>query len=84
MWNGNSCFAHTLTFINFFVVGGSGIGVPNYVEYRNADDLYRISNVRFPEVEIVDSVTYNDFALSQTTVQFVLTKPEGKMLYGKG
>lgn len=60
----------------FYVVGGSGTGVPNYIEYRNADDLYRISNVRFPEVEIVDSVTYEDFSLSQTTVRFVLVKPE--------
>ncbi len=60
----------------FYAVGGSGTGVPNYVEYRNADDLYRISNVRFPEVEIVDSVMYEDFALSQTTVRFVLAKPE--------
>lgn len=62
--------------IIFYVVGGSGTGVPNYIKYRNADDLYRISNVRFPEVEIVDSATYDDFSISQTTVRFVLTKPE--------
>lgn len=56
----------------FWLIGGDESSSPTTIEYRNADDLYRISNVKFPEVQIVDSSHYESFSLRETTVKFVL------------
>lgn len=55
-----------------YVVGGEETGVPSNVKYHTENDLYKISNVKFPEVTVVDSSYYLSFSLSVDTVKFVL------------
>jgi hypothetical protein len=55
-----------------YVIVGDEKGVPTELEYRNADDLYKISNVKFPEVVAVDSSYYLSFSWDVTYVKFVL------------
>lgn len=58
------------------VVGGEDSGTPSTVEYHTADDLYRITNIRFPEVELADSSYYDSFSYQATTEKFVLKNRE--------
>lgn len=55
-----------------YAIGGEETGVSNRIEYHNEQDLYKISNVKFPEVVAVDSSYYLSFSLSADTVKFVL------------
>ena len=51
---------------------------PKHIEYRNAEDLYRITAIKFPEVVPVDSTYYDGETNYGTTVKFVLENPEDK------
>lgn len=62
----------------FYAIGSSSTSVPESVMYRDAKDLYRISNVQFPAVMLVDSLQYDDFTLSMTTAKYVLAEPDKK------
>lgn len=55
-----------------YAIGGEETGVPISIEYHNEQDLYKISNVKFPEVIAVDSSYYVSFSLLADTVKFVL------------
>ncbi len=67
-----------LIILVIYVVGGSTTYKPESVEYHNFDDLYRITNVRFPNVELVGSDVYADFVIAQTTLKFVLSDSTSK------
>ena len=57
-------------------IGGEDSGTPSKVEYHTADDLYSITNIRFPEVELADSSYYDSFSYQGTTEKFVLKNRE--------
>lgn len=60
------------------IIGHESAGTPTYVDYHTKSDLYRISNVEFPEVCLVDSSYYDSFSLTQTTEKFILKNPKDK------
>lgn len=64
--------------LNEVIMTGYMEGTPTSVEYHNASDLYKISNIEFPEVNLVDSSYYNDWSYDETTVKFILKNPLDK------
>ena len=70
----------TVLFVVAFciLIDGHSEGKPLYVEYHTANDLYRISNVKFPEVCLVDSYYYDCYMYTRTTEKFVLKDPKDK------
>ena len=80
---GCGCVGSLVVTILFFVafcilVDGHYEGQPISVEYHTADDLYRISNVKFPEVCLVDSYYYECYMYTRTTEKFILKNPKDK------
>lgn len=53
-------------------------GVPLKIDYREAEDLNKITAVKFPEVIAVDSLYVNDGINFYTIVKFILKNQNGK------
>lgn len=55
-----------------YIVGGEESGRPEKVEYHTSEDLFKITNLQFPDVRLVDSAFYESFSLIEITEKFVL------------
>ena len=60
------------------IIGYDSEGTPTSVDYHTKNDLYKISNVKFPDVCLVDSHYYDSFSLIEITEKFVLKNPKDK------
>lgn len=70
-------FALIIT-LNNTIMTGYDEGVPMSVDYHDSIDLYKISNVEFPEVVLVDSSYYNNWSYDETNEMFILKNPLDK------
>ena len=63
---------------SLIIIGNGSEGTPIRVDYHTKSDLYRVSNVKFPDVCLVDSHYYDSFNLMEFTEKFVLKNPKDK------
>lgn len=61
-----------------YVLGGDASGTPQSVRYHNKSELYKITNIQFPDVILVDSSFYDSFSFREVSENFVLANPNEK------
>jgi hypothetical protein len=70
-----------LFFMSFAILLTPSIRTPDSVEFHNAHDLLKATNVEFPEVVPVDSIYEDEFRSDRTTVKFVPKRPLTKKFF---
>ena len=69
----------TICGFGWYSLNDVATGVPTHIDYHNADDLQKVTEVEFPEIVPVDSF-YSDGGLAgdNTNIKFIPVKPLDK------
>lgn len=73
------CFSFPI--LLFVAFASTSTGIPTSVSYHNAEDLYKATGVKFPEVIPVDSFYYSSFGSHGVGVKFVPKKELSKRFF---